>query len=169
MFRIDWYQFEKLSAAILSREGWKVTRRGGAAPDGGVVLIAENANGKMLVQCKAWRKWRVNEQTVRELLGSMTDFGVSTGALYTLAGWTQPASELAERHSILLRDSRQLAKRARNCLSDGDLGRFLDASVHYCPRCDARMVPRAGEYGPFWGCSRYPACRGTIEDSKLDA
>jgi DNA topoisomerase I len=30
-----------------------------------------------------------------------------------------------------------------------------------CPSCGARMVQRKGRTGPFWGCSTYPACRGT--------
>jgi hypothetical protein len=30
-----------------------------------------------------------------------------------------------------------------------------------CPACDAPMRRRKGRYGDFWGCSRYPSCRGT--------
>jgi ssDNA-binding Zn-finger/Zn-ribbon topoisomerase 1 len=30
-----------------------------------------------------------------------------------------------------------------------------------CPECDSKMVSRKGQYGTFWGCSRYPNCRGT--------
>jgi len=30
-----------------------------------------------------------------------------------------------------------------------------------CPRCGAPMVLRSGRYGKFYGCSRYPDCRGT--------
>jgi DNA topoisomerase-1 len=30
-----------------------------------------------------------------------------------------------------------------------------------CPRCGAPMVKRAGPRGEFWGCSTYPACKGT--------
>jgi ssDNA-binding Zn-finger/Zn-ribbon topoisomerase 1 len=35
----------------------------------------------------------------------------------------------------------------------------------YCPDCGARMVlrrPRQGQdWVPFWGCNRFPHCRGT--------
>lgn len=33
-----------------------------------------------------------------------------------------------------------------------------------CPRCDAAMVQRTnrGTGSPFWGCPRYPRCRGTV-------
>ncbi len=32
-----------------------------------------------------------------------------------------------------------------------------------CPKCKAQTVSRRGPYGPFWGCSRYPACDGLIK------
>lgn len=31
-----------------------------------------------------------------------------------------------------------------------------------CPRCGARLVPRQGKYGRFYGCSNYPACKYTL-------
>ncbi len=31
-----------------------------------------------------------------------------------------------------------------------------------CPECGAPMVLRQSRYGPFWGCSRYPECKGTL-------
>jgi very-short-patch-repair endonuclease len=30
-----------------------------------------------------------------------------------------------------------------------------------CPRCSAKMILRKGRYGPFYGCSKYPYCKGT--------
>jgi hypothetical protein len=33
--------------------------------------------------------------------------------------------------------------------------------VPACPRCDSPMVRRTSEFGKFWGCSQYPACKGT--------
>ncbi|MBV9358298.1 MAG: topoisomerase DNA-binding C4 zinc finger domain-containing protein [Chloroflexi bacterium] len=34
-------------------------------------------------------------------------------------------------------------------------------SVPTCPACEASMRRRSGRYGDFWGCSRYPSCKGT--------
>ncbi len=31
----------------------------------------------------------------------------------------------------------------------------------HCPRCSAPMVLRDGKRGKFYGCSRFPQCRGT--------
>ena len=30
-----------------------------------------------------------------------------------------------------------------------------------CPECSGPMVSRTGKYGVFWGCKKYPECRGT--------
>lgn len=30
-----------------------------------------------------------------------------------------------------------------------------------CPDCDGEMVSRKSQYGTFWGCKKYPRCRGT--------
>ncbi|QCG68172.1 DNA topoisomerase III [Pseudomonas veronii] len=31
-----------------------------------------------------------------------------------------------------------------------------------CPICNASMLKRKGKSGPFWSCSQYPACKGTL-------
>ena len=38
-----------------------------------------------------------------------------------------------------------------------------------CPKCGAEMVKRHGKYGWFYGCSRYPDCRGTRPISYNDS
>ncbi|MCO8310883.1 DNA topoisomerase III [Pseudomonas mandelii] len=35
-----------------------------------------------------------------------------------------------------------------------------------CPTCDASMLRRKGKSGPFWSCSHYPDCKGTVPISK---
>ncbi|WP_427910336.1 topoisomerase DNA-binding C4 zinc finger domain-containing protein [Peribacillus muralis] len=31
----------------------------------------------------------------------------------------------------------------------------------HCPVCDSKMIEREGKNGKFYGCSRFPSCRGT--------
>ncbi len=31
----------------------------------------------------------------------------------------------------------------------------------FCPKCSSKMVQRSGRYGKFYGCSKFPYCRGT--------
>ncbi|MFH1614492.1 MAG: AAA domain-containing protein [Planctomycetota bacterium] len=37
----------------------------------------------------------------------------------------------------------------------------IDTKIKSCPKCGSPMVLRNGRYGPFFGCSKYPYCRGT--------
>lgn len=30
-----------------------------------------------------------------------------------------------------------------------------------CPTCDGPMVSRKSKYGVFWGCKKFPKCKGT--------
>lgn len=39
--------------------------------------------------------------------------------------------------------------------------RYLDDKTPSCPRCGMMMQACYGRYGQFWGCMRYPLCKGT--------
>lgn len=39
--------------------------------------------------------------------------------------------------------------------------RLTTSGALTCPRCGSSMQRRSGRYGQFWGCSRYPGCKGT--------
>ncbi len=169
LYKIDWYQFEKLNAEILRNEGWTVERKGGATPDGGVDLIATKGETRVLIQCKHWRSWNVQEKVIREMLGSMTHFGVSSGAIHTLKGWTAPAARFAQEHSIRLCDATNLTQRACRSISGEDLDRLLSDDSHHCPKCEAPMIWRTGDFEPFWGCSRFPRCRSVIREPKTES
>lgn len=30
-----------------------------------------------------------------------------------------------------------------------------------CPDCGGKMLSRSSQYGVFWGCLKYPECKGT--------
>ncbi|MCC5789795.1 MAG: restriction endonuclease [Opitutales bacterium] len=160
---IDWYQFEKLCAAILRAEGFGVERRGGANPDGGVDLIAEKNKTRTLIQCKHYRKWKIKEPTVRQLLGSMVDFKVDRAAIFFYGEATQPAVTMARKHGIGLVDGVSLSERAEKNLSQPDLDQLLKTGIHHCPKCESPMVLRTGNFKTFWGCSHFPHCRGRMQ------
>jgi hypothetical protein len=51
----------------------------------------------------------------------------------------------------------------RGTAFDGPGGPPPPAAGEPCPQCNAPMKQRTGKFGSFWGCTRYPACRGTRE------
>ena len=160
---IDWYQFEKFCAALLRNEGFDVERKGGAQPDGGVDLVATKNGEPMLVQCKHWKTWTVQERVIRELLGSMTHYQVKRGALYVLKGATRPAESFARQHGIEIVSGQGLALRAKAGLSSEQISVLLKGGDPHCPKCESPMVWRTGNFTPFWGCSTYPRCRGILK------
>ena len=37
-----------------------------------------------------------------------------------------------------------------------------------CPRCQAKLILKIGQYGEFYGCSNFPKCKYKINKEKLD-
>jgi len=35
-----------------------------------------------------------------------------------------------------------------------------------CPKCESRMRERDGPHGKFWGCTRYPKCKGFRDSAR---
>lgn len=64
-------------------------------------------------------------------------------------------------------DSQLITGKGRFCKQCKNIGIFSSGTVQreysnqLCPRCGAKMVLRSGRYGKFYGCSRYPYCKGT--------
>ena len=40
-----------------------------------------------------------------------------------------------------------------------------EGSTFNCPECGAPLRRREGKMGPFWGCSEFPKCRATLNDT----
>ena len=70
----------------------------------------------------------------------------STAAPTTpIAGTRSPRAPSAGRDSRCAREEPQYAAECGH-------------GVQGCPRCDGWLQPKAGQYGPFLGCSNWPAC-----------
>ena len=162
---IDWFQFEKVIAAVYQNLGYAVTRRGGANPDGGIDLVLENGTERVAVQCKQWRAWKVRERTVREFLGALTHAQIPKGIIVTLCGYTDDAKRLADAHGIEIVTETGLAKLLTH--HNSEVVAALNDTQKVCPKCESTMVLRTARKrdsagSQFWGCSSYPRCRYTM-------
>jgi hypothetical protein len=163
---IDWFQFEKLVELAYSPTH-KVTRRGGANPDGGIDLIIENAEGQTAVQCKHWKAWKVGVRNVRELIGAMTVEGLKKGIIVTIKGYSPEAANLARQHGIELVDEDGVLE-LLGVADQAAIQMILQDERKICPKCEREMVRRTASKGPneggqFWGCSGYPRCRFVMQ------
>lgn len=168
--KIDWFQFEKLVAAIYSANGFEVTRRGGSNPDGGVDIVAIRNGSITVIQCKHWQNQLVKPDKVRELIGAKAIERANAAILVTLSGCTEAATKLAQEQGVELVDEDALIRSLKD-LGDleswPDISEALDPLKKNCPKCESPLVERVAKRGnnagsSFWGCSTYPSCKYTL-------
>ena len=165
---IDWFCFEKLMGMVFQKQGYIVSRRGGANPDGGIDIMVEKAGEETAVQCKHWRTRQVGVRHIREFLGALTDAGLPNGFLIALSGCTADAEALAQKHAIQIIEEEELLRMLESADAnfDPEIIALLNDERKYCPKCEAEMVLRTAGRGSkageqFRGCLRYPRCRMT--------
>jgi restriction system protein len=159
---MTWNEFELLVGEAFRRKGYSVTETGGGGADGGVDLDLSREGERFLVQCKQWKAFKVGVATVRELYGVMAARGAAGGYVVTSGQFTAEARDFAAGRNINLIDGPAL-----RALIGGvkPAPAAKQAEVPACPQCGSSMVRRtakrgANAGGSFWGCSKYPACRG---------
>ncbi len=136
-------------------------------------LVLRKGNEKFLVQCKQWRAFKVGVDVVRELYGVMAAKGAAGGFVVTSGRFTDEATSFAAGRNVKLVDGPKLhglIKQVQASKGADTEPSFApparSATAPACPRCSKPMVKRvakrgANAGGEFWGCSGYPACRGT--------
>jgi restriction system protein len=170
---LRWREFEILMLEWFRKQGFTVQDTD-LGPDGGVDIVLRKDGRTYLVQCKHWRAYKVGVTVVRELRGVMASEGAAGGFVVTSGIFTDEARRFASRNDITLIDGRQLTaviKQHKTAVLASREPAALAADIHgiaepTCPQCGAGMVERKASRGPaaggyFWGCSRYPSCRGT--------
>jgi restriction system protein len=139
----------------------------------------KNGREKFLVQCKQWRAYKVSVDVVRELYGVMAARGATGGFVVTSGRFTDEAVSFASGRNVTLVDGpklRGLIQQARASASGAAPARpaaqssaqetAAPAQSPTCPACSKPMVRRSAKRGAnaggeLWGCTGYPACRGT--------
>jgi len=177
---MSWREFEMLVGEAFRLQGFGVSETGGGGADGGVDLVLSKGTEKFLVQCKQWKAYKVGVDVVRELYGVMAAKGATGGFVVTSGSFSDDAKAFADGRNVKLVDGHRLfglIKQARQSLSSrvdaadrlhpvaSSSPPSVAAGATACPACGSGMVKRiakkgANAGGQFWGCSRYPACRG---------
>jgi restriction system protein len=170
---MSWAEFETLVGEVFREMGYRVVETGGGGADGGVDLVLTKGNEKFLVQCKQWRAFKVGVTVVRELYGVMAARGAVGGFVVTSGTFTDDAKAFADGRNVQLIDGRRIEawinRRREPTLAPAPQaapGSPTAAAAPACPSCGAAMVKREARRGSnagkaFWGCTTYPACRGT--------
>jgi restriction system protein len=167
--QMNWREFELLAGEAFRQMGYQVNLRGGDNPDGGIDLVLYREGKKYLVQCKHWKTQRVGVKPLREFFGVMAAEGADGGFFVASGHFTEEAKRFAKKTAIELVDTEQLLSLVKHTpptnQMDNDHLTHTEA-VPSCPICQEPMVLRTASRGKqagkqFWGCSRFPHCRGT--------
>jgi restriction system protein len=163
---LTWEQFEDLVHEYFRQQGYAVSETS-KGPDGGIDLNLRKDGKTATVQCKHWRNKKVGPNIIREQFGIMVDARADESFVVTSGQFTEDAYSFAKGKPMRLIDGDTLR---------GHLGVFPrdDVEEHkiflgptaVCPRCGSEMKLRTAHRGrnagsAFWGCSRFPKCRGT--------
>ena len=170
---LSWQQFEQLVSEAYRRQGYRVTERGGAQADGGIDLELRTSDKVLVVQCKHWKAHAVGVALVRELYGAMVGAEANAAVFVTSGNYTPDAIDFVRDKPIKLIDGRGLVEFLQGIVVAEHSAQPSAASTSSaqvmaptCPRCGSDMRKRVAKRGaergkPFWGCLRYPKCRGT--------
>jgi restriction system protein len=177
---MSWRDFEVLVGEGFRLQGYQVVETGGGGADGGVDLVLTRGGEKFLVQCKQWRAIKVGVDVVRELYGVMAARGATGGFVVTSGRFTDAATGFASGRNLKLVDGPRLHELLRQAqATKGRAPATVAPAVKVppamptkapmallCPICSKSMVKRMAKRGSnvgeeFWGCTGYPACRGT--------
>lgn len=162
---MSWRDFENLAVETFRQQGYRVVERGGSGPDGGVDIELHMGKDKYLVQCKQWKVAKVGVATVRELYGVMTAERAVGGFVVASGQFTEEARSFAEGRSINLLPAHSLLQMIQHNTGHAINSQPVEDASPACPKCGSPMVQRVAQKGSqagnrFWGCTRFPACRG---------
>ncbi|MGC3993057.1 MAG: restriction endonuclease [Propionicimonas sp.] len=185
--QLDWRQFEDLVGSAYRLQGYAVLPTSPGA-DGGIDLILTRGSERIFVQCKHWKEWQVGAPVIRELFGLVAANRATRGIVVTSGTFSREAIEFGRQTGTELLDGPAVMA----LVASGNAYRPVGAprpdfpspaftpptapsfgpptprSVPSCPVCLSPMVLHKARRGPhagslFWGCGRYPGCRGTRE------
>lgn len=168
---MSWQDFELLVGEAFRRKGFVVRENGGGGADGGIDLVLTKNGKKSIVQCKRWKTFSIGVPLIRELYGVMTSERANDCIFVSSGNYTAEARLFAEDKPIWLIDGSELLEMVAGVQVQPNIKKPSSyqqtiATSPECPLCSSAMVKRTARKGAnagneFWGCSKYPGCRGT--------
>lgn len=167
---MSWRQFEILVGEAFRRQGYRIEETGLGGADGGIDLRLSKNGRTTLVQCKQWRSQRVDVKIVREMYGLLAHHGADAIKIVAVGDFTRDAQRFVQGKPIELVHGEALLAMVREVQTSDSEQRSVpnampsaSGTTPECPKCGAPMVKRTNRrsHESFWGCAKYPSCRGT--------
>lgn len=124
------------------------------------LVITLNSKDVHVIKRNALKK-TIRELSTTDVL-SVSKIAQAAGALREFSNADQAVKQ---KHVDVIHA--QVSGRSKQSTNKTNIGAVGVSSAPVCPKCGAAMVKRAASRGAnagseFWGCSRYPKCRGII-------
>ncbi|MBD2806712.1 DNA topoisomerase III [Xenorhabdus sp. ZM] len=105
-------------------------------------------------------------QLAQELIAGLPDVLTHPGMT---ALWEQSLDDIARGCATLDSFMQKQAQWLTHLMEKGKAQpiQFTLPKTPVCPRCGGTMQKRMGKTTPFWGCTRYPACKGMLNASAV--
>lgn len=182
---LSWRQFEQLVGEAYRRLGYRIEETGQGGADGGIDLLLRKDGATTLVQCKQWRTQKIGVAVVREMYGLMVHHGANAVKIVCTGIFTSECEAFAAGKPLELVDGRAMLRLVQEIKStpaspsptptppvrsqpipvvDAAPAAMQLVTAPACPKCGAGMAERSNRANGqrFWGCSKFPGCRGTI-------
>ena len=110
---------------------------------------------------------QIEVAAVRDLYGVMASAGAAGGIVVTAGSFSDEARKFAAGRKVELIDGQMLEVLMRTNHVRPPSAAPKSAAAPRCPSCGRPMSVRVARKGSnagkaFWGCPRFPECRGTL-------
>ena len=163
---VEWHRLEQVVAEYFRLIGYEAKLTAFGA-DGGVDVEFRKGDLVGVVQVKAWCGL-VGVAPVRELFGEFARRKAHHAYFFTTSAFTADAIEFARsagRYRLV--DGNEMVRRFNLLIDDKkvrlhELAFSGDYDIPTCPQCGWKLVLRNSAKGQFWGCAKFPRCRGKL-------
>jgi restriction system protein len=176
---LSWTEFREYVTGLFQKLDY--------SPEGNGILDDEYADLRLkraartsLVCCRKYYVRKIPLSMVLEFYSAMLKWpSLEKGYFITTGSFSDEARKFASDKPLVLIDGERLTDFARIAESIdaargwSSLQNNLSEVGYTCPICGSHMLLRTVESNPhavaqFWGCSSYPACKGTLRKERED-
>ncbi|WP_162932161.1 restriction endonuclease [Solimonas sp. K1W22B-7] len=171
--QLEWARVEELCEGLWKARGHAAVRQPpGPARGAADIVVGEPGNADRvhaLLRCEPFINGVAGPDQLEALHRAAGEQAAPLAVFYALAGFTEEAVQYAVGTPLQLRSAAELF--AELCalpeepqlelLDEITYGDYMTPS---CPRCGEKLLRQHGIEGrpAWWGCPRFPACRGRI-------
>lgn len=179
---MDLNEFEKLVHTIFKQRGYSISEAESES-EYEIDLVLKTDTETAFVQFKKWKETEIDVTKIIKVYTAMKERNARHGIVITAGEFTSEALDFALGKALLLINGTDLSQMVETLNEPGyssdteqsDNDESHEEDIHepepVCPICSEKMIKRRAKKGKnagntFWGCSKFPSCRGVLQNNK---